>query len=68
MPLAHSFIIGLLEKSSQMGVPVISVARHRSVEEGFPSGTEMKDVDLGHSKPSCSQVASASEQECCVEC
>lgn len=46
-----------------MGVPIVYVARYLRVEEGFLSGPAMKDRDLGHSKPSCSQVASASEQE-----
>lgn len=44
-----------------MGMPTISVARYLRIEEGFLSGPAMKGVDLGHSKPSCRQVASASE-------
>lgn len=57
MALTHSFFISLLE-NSQMGMPIISVARYLRIEEGFLSGPAMKDVNLGHSKPSCSQVAS----------
>lgn len=60
MALTHSFFICLLE-NSQMGMPIISVARYLRIEEGFLSGPPMKGVDPSHSKPSCSQVASASE-------